>query len=60
MKEVAFFLDKPVMGSSTWKAILNAMNFIHDNFTLNIGDGDDNVWFNHGLLRNLCVIWFMI
>jgi len=48
------------MGSSTWKAILNAMNFIHDNFTLNIGDGDDNVWFNHGLLRNLCVIWFMI
>ncbi|AES89773.1 hypothetical protein MTR_4g079820 [Medicago truncatula] len=45
MKEVAIFLDKPVMGSSTRKAILNAMNFIETDFTFKIGDGDNNVWF---------------
>lgn len=55
MKEVALFLDKPVMGSSTRKAILNAMNFIETDFTFKIGDGDNNVWFKPWIIKKpLC------
>jgi hypothetical protein len=55
MNEVALFLDKPVMGSSTWKAILNDMNFINDDFIFKIGDGDNNVWFKPWIIKKpLC------
>jgi len=32
-------------------SLLNAMNFIKDNFTFKIGDGDNNVWFKPWIIK---------